>query len=327
MRGLSITLVSLACVFAIHHPGKCDDKPAYTDRFNVNEEVEYVLEKISRKGREVTLTISATFTKGARDREFQYFRVNMVDVDGNPHQSLINASGNRPAPERVTLKLGVKTKLNIRFLLDPKITKLQTLDVTMSLLERVALKFTDLDLNGTSEADMVKAKQAESSKGLSQVARVMIETIRVTGYSVDELEDQIFAKGGTAAFSAVAKEFAAKLTAGTVGNTGSRLKLERALAGSPEARELWHAELAKLELRPGKRDVMQAMIKVLSQVDSSAAGRYSGTNELVFQQLITDFAKAQKAGQLKDTQEVERVVSGKLVVESQLEAARQLLNK
>lgn len=126
--------------------GRGADKPTYTDRFNVTEEAEYVLEKVTRKGREVTLTLTGTLTKGSVNRTLLFFGVNMVDADGNEHKSRINPRGIRPQPERVTLRPGVKTKMNIRFQLDPKVSRLQTLEVTMSLVERVAIQFSDLEI-------------------------------------------------------------------------------------------------------------------------------------------------------------------------------------
>jgi hypothetical protein len=127
--------------------GRCADKPTYTDRFNGgSEEAEYVLEQVTRNGREVTLTLNATLTKGPEKRELLFFGVNLVDTDGNSHKARINANGARSRPEKVTLNAGVKTKVTIRFPLDPKVTKVQLLEVTMSAVERVAIKFSDLEI-------------------------------------------------------------------------------------------------------------------------------------------------------------------------------------
>ena len=146
MRFLSATLVVLCITIGGSGEALCQEKPTYTDRFNGNEEVDYVLENITRKGREVTMTLSATFTKGARNRDLLYIGVNLVDVDGNEHKARVNGGANRPKAETVTLRPGVKSKLNIRFPLDPKVTKLQTLEVTSSFVERVAIRFFDLEI-------------------------------------------------------------------------------------------------------------------------------------------------------------------------------------
>jgi hypothetical protein len=145
-RFFRVVAVVLCIAMASVGEGKCADKPTYTERFNVDEEAEYVLEKVTRNGREVTLTITATPTKLSVNRTKQFFGVNMVDADGNEHKARVNGGGARPQPESVTLRPGVKTKVNIRFPLDPKVSKLQTLEVTAALVERVAIKFSDLEI-------------------------------------------------------------------------------------------------------------------------------------------------------------------------------------
>lgn len=192
-----------------------------------------------------------------------------------------------------------------------------------------AIKFRELDLDETAKSNMTPGEgKVVNEKGLSEVARLMVQLLKETGYSVDNLENQVYAQGRAGALSAIAQEFAHRLTAEPLANDErSRTRLEAALAESPGARELWNAELAKLELRPGKRSVMQAMINALSHADPAASSRYSGSNELVLQQVIDDYAKAEKAGKLSDTQEVERLIVGKLVVESQLAVARRLVKQ
>ena len=135
----------VALFLALASPALAAEKPTYTDRFNAGDEAEYVLEKITRKGRDVTLTLSVTLTKGNR-RTLQFFGVNTVDGDGKEQKTRVNGSDPRPKPESVTLRPGVKTKLEIRFPLDPKISKLQVLEVTMSFVERVAIKFSDVEV-------------------------------------------------------------------------------------------------------------------------------------------------------------------------------------
>jgi len=123
-------------------------KPTYIDRFNGGvEEAEYVLEKVEPSGREVTLTISATLTKGPERRTIQYFGVNMVDSDGVEHKARINSNaGGRSRPQEATLRAGVKTKLEIRFPLDRAVTQLQIVEVTAAFVERVAIRFDDLEI-------------------------------------------------------------------------------------------------------------------------------------------------------------------------------------
>ena len=138
--------VALCIAMAPIDEGRCDDNPTYTERFNVDEEAEYVLEKVTRNGRVVTLSLTATLTKGPVNRTKQFFGVNMVDADGNEIKARVNGLGAKPTPESVTLRPGVKTKVNIRFPLDPMVSKLHTLEVTAALVERVAIKFSDLEI-------------------------------------------------------------------------------------------------------------------------------------------------------------------------------------
>jgi len=143
--GFTLMTLCLASMFSTHGYGA--EKPTYTDRMNAGtEEVEYVLESISRNGREVTLTLSATLTKGPERREILFFSANMVDAEGNEYKARLNTNGSRSRPEQVTVRAGIKTKINLRFPLDPKVSKLQVLEVTMSFVERVAIRFSDLEI-------------------------------------------------------------------------------------------------------------------------------------------------------------------------------------
>jgi len=63
-RFFRVASLVVCLVVAWGSNGMCDDKPTYKDKFNVSEEAEYVLEKVTRNGREVTLTLTATLTKG-----------------------------------------------------------------------------------------------------------------------------------------------------------------------------------------------------------------------------------------------------------------------
>lgn len=147
-RFSKMVLKVLCILLAWVNYGMCADKLTYTDKFNVTEEAEYVLEKVTRNGREVTLTLTATLIKGPEKREVLFYGVNMVDTDGNEHKSRLNAVGAKSQPERVTLRAGVKTKVSLRFPLDPKVSKLQTLEVTMSAVERVAIQFSNFEIPG-----------------------------------------------------------------------------------------------------------------------------------------------------------------------------------
>lgn len=123
-------------------------KPTYIDRFNGGtEEAEYVLEKISRSGREVTLTIMAKLTKGPERRTIAFFGVNAVDADGAEHRVRINSgAAGRSRPQEAILRAGVNSKLEIRFPLDKSVTRLQLLEVTSAFVERVAIRFEDLEI-------------------------------------------------------------------------------------------------------------------------------------------------------------------------------------
>lgn len=124
------------------------DKPKHTDRFNGGtEEAEYVLEKVTRSGREVTLELTATLTKGPERRTLHYFSVNVVDADGKSHSGRVNANaGGRAMPEKADLRAGVGTKVQIRFPLAQDVTRLKTLEVTSSAVERVAIRFSDVEV-------------------------------------------------------------------------------------------------------------------------------------------------------------------------------------
>ena len=123
-----------------------DERPTYTDQSNAGTiEVDWVLEKVTRNGRQVTLTLTATLTKGPERVSMPFFTVNAVDAEGNEHKARINAKASGPMPPQVvTLRAGVKTKVEFRFPLDKEVSELQTLEVTAALVERVAIMFSDV---------------------------------------------------------------------------------------------------------------------------------------------------------------------------------------
>lgn len=129
-----------------------DAKPKYTHLFNegfkaAKDEAEYVLEKVTRDGRQVTIELTATLTKGAEKKTMRYFSVHAVDADGKTHKGLINAGPDgKGAPEVVDLRAGLPTKVQIRFPLEVGVTKLKTLEVTMTAVERIAIKFSNLEV-------------------------------------------------------------------------------------------------------------------------------------------------------------------------------------
>lgn len=125
-----------------------DAKPTHTDRMNAGaEEVEYVLEKVTRNGREVTVVITATLKKGPEKRTVHYYSANAVDADGKAHKSRINANASgKSIPEAVDLRAGVGTKMELRFPLAEGVTQLKTLEITAAAVERVAIKFSNLEV-------------------------------------------------------------------------------------------------------------------------------------------------------------------------------------
>jgi hypothetical protein len=147
-RGNFVVVMCGLLLASTHAYGQEAAKPTYVDRFNGGtEEAEYVLEKVARSGREVTLTISAKLTKGPERRSIMYFGVNMVDADGVEHKARINSNAaGRTRPHEATLRAGVKTKLEIRFPLEKSVTSLQVLEVTSAFVERVAIRFDDVEI-------------------------------------------------------------------------------------------------------------------------------------------------------------------------------------
>jgi hypothetical protein len=138
-------LVVAAAVFMVAGASAAD-KPTYTDRPNGGAaEVEYVLEKVTRSGREVTLMLTATLKSGPEKLSPTYYSVNMVDADGKEHKARINADpSGKSRPQMVNLRAGIKTKVELRFPLAKEVKELQTLEVTAAAVERVAIKFSDV---------------------------------------------------------------------------------------------------------------------------------------------------------------------------------------
>lgn len=148
--------LALALVLLISSPGitvRADDKdraakPSYTDSSNGGRtEVKYVLDKVTRDGRDVTFALTATLQKGG-DQKFNYFKMHAVDSNGKAHNDIpINYV--RPGIyglKDVFLADGVETRLEFRVKLPEEVTELKTVDFTSAAVNRRAIKFKKVEI-------------------------------------------------------------------------------------------------------------------------------------------------------------------------------------
>lgn len=133
---------------ALCSAARADDKPTYTDLSNGGRiEVTYVLDKVTRNGREVTFALTATLDKGG-DRKFNYFKMHAVDTKGKSYKD-IEINYVRPGIyglKDVELSEGVATGLEFTVKLPEGVTHLKTVDFTSAAVGRRAIKFTKIDI-------------------------------------------------------------------------------------------------------------------------------------------------------------------------------------